>query len=370
MKALHVITGLGIGGAEQQLRLLLRQLPFRNDVVTLTNPGPVAQQLRRDGVHVTHLGMGGNRDLRALPRLTRLIAAGGYDLVHTHLYRACVYGRLAARLARVPSVATEHSLGQHQLEGRPLNRGNRGLYLMTERMGEATVAVSNTVADRLEHWGVPAQRIHVVPNGIDARHFRYSAERRLRARASLGIAEGTYVAGAVGRLVPGKRFDLLLQAAAQADDVHVLLVGDGPERQRLLELAAGLGCAERVHLPGEFTDARTDLSLADLLAAMDVFVSTSQEEAFGLAVLEALAAGLPVLHTTCPALEDLPASFTVGSQAVSGRPGELARELARRRDAGARRIAPPGAVAHYDIARSAALLMNLYEQTLRTSVRS
>ncbi|OSC62263.1 glycosyl transferase, partial [Streptomyces sp. 4F] len=150
MKALHIITGLGVGGAEQQLRLLLRHLPVDCDVVTLTNPGTVADGLRADGVEVVHLGMAGNRDLAALPRLTRLIRTGGYDLVHTHLYRACLYGRLAARLAGVRAVvATEHSLGDSQMEGRPLTPGVRALYLAGERLGSATVAVSPTVADRL-----------------------------------------------------------------------------------------------------------------------------------------------------------------------------------------------------------------------------
>ncbi|MRT44520.1 glycosyl transferase, partial [Xylella fastidiosa subsp. multiplex] len=81
-----IITGLGVGGAEQQLQLLLRHLPAQCDVVTLTNPGRVAAALSCDGVCVTHLGMRGNRDLGALPRLTRLIRTGGYDVVHTHLY--------------------------------------------------------------------------------------------------------------------------------------------------------------------------------------------------------------------------------------------------------------------------------------------
>ncbi|MFD7511058.1 glycosyltransferase, partial [Streptomyces sp. NPDC059853] len=85
-RALHVITGLGVGGAERQLRALLTRLPLPSDVVTLTNPGAVARELRADGVRVTHLGMTGNRDLGAVPRLARLIRRGGYDLVHTHLY--------------------------------------------------------------------------------------------------------------------------------------------------------------------------------------------------------------------------------------------------------------------------------------------
>lgn len=154
MRALHIITGLGAGGAEQQLRLLVRHLPGSHDVLTLTNPGQVADGLRRDGVRVAHLGMAGNRDTRALPRLVRFIRDGHYDLVHTHLYRACLYGRVAARMAGVRAVvATEHSLGQDQIEGRPLTTGVRTLYLAGERLGRATIAVSPAVAERLRRWG-------------------------------------------------------------------------------------------------------------------------------------------------------------------------------------------------------------------------
>lgn len=156
MRTLHVITGLGTGGAEQQLRLLLRHLPVHSDVVTLTNPGTVARGLTADGIRVVHLGMTGNRDLGALPRLTKFVRDGRYDLVHTHLYRACVYGRFAARLAGVRAVvATEHSLGERRMEGRPLSAGVRALYLAGERVGRATLAVSPSVAERLVRWGCP-----------------------------------------------------------------------------------------------------------------------------------------------------------------------------------------------------------------------
>ncbi len=157
MRALHIITGLGVGGAEQQLRLLLRHLPVDCDVVTLTNPGPVAEGLRADGVRVLHLGMAGNRDVGVLPRLVRVIRSGRYDLVHTHLYRACVYGPAgrADGWGVRAVVATEHSLGDSQMEGRALTQGVRALYLASERLGSATVAVSPTVADRLKRWGCP-----------------------------------------------------------------------------------------------------------------------------------------------------------------------------------------------------------------------
>ncbi|MEV4682637.1 glycosyltransferase [Streptomyces kurssanovii] len=365
MRVLHIITGLGVGGAEQQLRLLLRHLPAECDVVTLTNPGPVADGLRADGVSVTHLGMRSNTDLTALPRLAGLVRRGRYDLVHTHLYRACVYGRIAARLAGVrAAVATEHSLGGQEIEGRPLTRGTRALYLTTERLGAATVAVSPTVAGRLRDWGVPGPRIHVVPNGIDAARFRFDASGRRATRRRLGVPADAYVVGGVGRLVPGKRFDVLIEAVAALPDVRLLLAGDGPERDALHALAVRLRAADRIRLLGE-CDAD---GVAALLSAVDLFVSASREEAFGLAVVEALAAGLPVLHSTCPAVDDLPQADAPGATRLrDGGVRQLAEALRARTTAGPCRLPPPRAVGRYDIARGSSLLMDVYAHALDTA---
>ncbi|ALC25928.1 glycosyltransferase [Streptomyces sp. CFMR 7] len=370
MRALHIITGLGVGGAEQQLRLLLRHLPVECDVVTLTNPGPVADGLRSDGVRVVHLGMRGNRDLSAVGRLTRLIRDGRYDLVHTHLYRACVYGRIAARLAGVrAAVATEHSLGRAEIEGRPLTRGIRALYLSTERLGAATVAVSSTVAGRLRDWGVPAERIRLVPNGIDADRFRFDPDRRLAVRAALGIPEGAFVVGGVGRLVPGKRFDVAVRAVAALPGVWLLLAGDGPQAPALRALAARLGAADRIRLLGECgaEGGGPVPGVPALLSAVDTFVSTSREESFGLAAVEALAAGLPVLHDACPAIDDLSASHAPGATRIAGSPDELTAVLRQRIQACPDRRPPPRAVGHYDIRRSSERLMDVYAYALDTA---
>ncbi|MEC4020194.1 glycosyltransferase [Streptomyces sp. H27-D2] len=376
MRVLHIITGLAAGGAEQQLRLLLRHLPARCDVVTLTNPGAVAHGIRSDGIRVDHLKMGGNRDLSALPRLVRTIRSGRYDLVHTHLYRACVFGRTAARLAGVRAVlATEHSLGETRIEGRPLTPGTRALYLATERLGSGTVAVSATVADRLRAWGVPSGRIHLVPNGIDARNFRFDPAARTAARTRLGLPERAFVVGGVGRLVPGKRFDVLLRAVAGLPSARLLLVGDGPERAALRALADRLGVADRVQLLGERDGAVAAMSdgpaeIPGLLAAMDVLVSPSEEEAFGLAVIEALAAGLPVLHVTCPALDELPGADAPGARRVALDPAALTDALRELAAAGQGRLPVPAAVRRYDIARSADRLMALYERTAARRTRT
>lgn len=365
MRALHIITGLGVGGAEQQLRLLLRHLPVACDVVTLTNPGPVAEGLRADGVRVLHLGMAGNRDVGVLPRLVRVIRSGGYDLVHTHLYRACVYGRLAARMAGVRAVvATEHSLGDSQMEGRALTQGVRALYLASERLGSATVAVSPTVADRLKRWGVPAPRIEVVPNGIELDRFRFDPERRERTRRRLGLPDGAFVVGGVGRLAPGKRFDVLVRALARLpEDCWLLLVGGGPEEHVLRRTAHEAGVSGRVLFTGErpaVPDGTPGPDLPSLTSAMDLFASPSTEEAFGLAAVEALAAGLPVLHGSCPAIEDLPPDASAGARRVRGGPEEYARAIAEVRAAGPAPRTAAGAARHYSITRSSARLMDVY----------
>ncbi|WP_306332777.1 glycosyltransferase [Streptomyces sp. KL118A] len=371
MKVLHIITGLGVGGAEQQLRLLLRHLPTSCDVVALTNAGTVARGIAADGTRVTDLGMSGNRDVAALPRLVRLIRAGRYDVVHTHLYRACLYGRIAARLAGVRAVvATEHSLGDSQMEGRPLTAGVRALYLAGERLGRVTVAVSPAVGARLHRWGVPRQRIRVVPNGIEVERFRFDPAVRARTRQQLQLPEHAFVVGGVGRLASGKRFDVLLRAAALLpDDVVVVLVGSGPQESELRRLAHRLGLDGRVRFVGESTHesapeesaaAGGAPDLPSLLSAMDALASPSPEEAFGLALVEGLASGLPVLYASCPAVEGLDAAERAGAAYCPSDPDSFARALhGLRGDVPPHREAP-AAVRHYSISRSADQLMGVY----------
>ena len=355
MRVLHVITGLAAGGAEHQLRLLLRHRQTDAEVVTLTNPGSVAREIRNDGTPVHHLGMRGNRDLTALPRLVRLIRRGRFDLVHTHLYRACVYGRIAARLAGVRHVvATEHSLGDEHIEGRQLSSGVRRLYLATERLGQSTIAVSPTVARRLVAWGVPASRIDLIPNGIDATGFRFDPVHRARIRDQLAIAPERFVVGSVGRLVPGKQTGLMLSALEGVPGVTALVVGDGPQRQALAALARQLNV--EVIFTGETTNVPAHLW------AMDVLIATSAEETFGLSVIEALAAGLPVLYVECPALDDLPAGAVPGARRLPADARVIRQELAGLMLRGPQRLPPPAALDRYDIAEVAARTYEVYRR--------
>jgi glycosyltransferase involved in cell wall biosynthesis len=359
VKVLHVITGLGVGGAELQLRSLLRHTKNESDVVTLYNAGPVADMIQADGVCVRDLGMTRNSDLSALSRLYRLIRAGRYDVVHAHLYRSQIYGRLAAGLARTPVVlATEHSIGETTLERRRMTAGVRALYLATDLCSHATIAVSETVRDRLVRWGVPARKIWVIPNGLEFGRVAFDPGARARIRRELAIAQNCQVIGLLGRLAPNKRFDLVIEATAPllVDGRVLLVVGDGDDRERLEKTAARRGVTDRVVFAGERHD------VGAMLSAMDLFVAASAEETFGLSVVEALANGLPALYTTCPAL--------VGVETHQARqvPGEvdamrhhIAEQLAARR----RSQTPVEAVQQrYGMASVAAQVDSLYEQLL------
>ncbi|GAA2775855.1 glycosyltransferase [Saccharopolyspora taberi] len=329
MKVLHVITGLGVGGAELQLRSILQHTRHDADVVSLYNPGDVAAMIRDDGVRVRDLGMTSNTQVGAVLRLRDLIRDDRYDVVHTHLYRACVYGRLAARLAGTKTVvATEHSIGETHLERRRMTLGVRALYLGTDLCSDATIAVSDTVARRLVDWGVRPRKITVIPNGVDFGRVRFDPAARLRVRGEHGIPSNAFVAGVLGRLDANKRFHLVIDAIAPLLDqrTKLLVVGGGAERERLEALAEAHGVADHVVFAGERHD------VAAMLSAMDLFVASSEQETFGLSVLEALANGIPALYTTCPAMDGIstPRARQVAGDAEALR-AEIAREVAEGR---------------------------------------
>lgn len=303
MRVLHVITGLHAGGAEQQLASLVEHTRHDAEVVTMYSAGIMADRIRAQGVPVHDLDRPSQLDLRAVTDLVTLLRRRRYDVVHTHLYRACLYGRVAARIAGVPTVvATEHSLGDTQIEGRPTTWPVRRLYLATERLGDHTIAVSQAARRRLVGWGVPDHRISVIPNGLDLARYRFAEDARRRERDALGVTDEEIVIGAVGRLHPIKRLDWLLTAASgllRTTPARLVIVGGGECDAALRSRAAALGIDHRVNFLGERGD------VPSLLSALDVYAAPSAEETFGLAVVEALCSGLPAVVGACPAIDDL-----------------------------------------------------------------
>lgn len=359
MKVLHVITGLETGGAELQLSMLLRHTGNEADVVTLYNPGTVADRIRAGGTSVRDIGMHSNTEFGVLLRLWRIIRDGRYDVVHAHLYRAQVYARPAARLAGTPVVlTTEHSIGDTHIERRKMSAGVRALYLASELFSDATIAVSGVVRERLLRWGVPARKITVVANGLEISELAFDPQARRRVREQFGIGPDTYVIGALSRLDPNKRIDLIMAAAAPmlGSQCKLLVIGGGDDQARLTEAADRLGIAEHVIFGGLQTDVRA------MLAAFDLYVSASEQETFGLSTLEAMASGLPVLYTTCPALDGIQ---TEQARQVAGTAEALRAEMRKQLEAGPTPRLPDHRVfARYGMQSVAGQIDDVYRQAL------
>ncbi|MEO6996630.1 MAG: glycosyltransferase [Terracoccus sp.] len=302
LRVVQVITSLPTGGAERQLELLVGRTHEQTTTIALYDGGPVADSMRAAGHRVEVLGMQGWRRFVAPVRLARRLRRLRPDVVHVHLLAAQLWGIPAARLARVKVVvSSEHSLMHDTIEGRPHTRWLRRLYRLLEAMTTRTVAVSATTAQRLRDWGVPAGKIVVSDNGIDFAALELDASGRDALRRELGLTTDATVIGAVGRLDPVKRIDLVLHACAPLlrDGAALVVAGSGPLGPELQALSERLGVASAVHWLG----SRGDMTA--VLSAMDVLVSASADETFGMAVVEALGNGLPVTFVECPALEEL-----------------------------------------------------------------
>lgn len=371
LRVVHVTTTLTTGGAEQQIEHLVGHAVDDTSVICLYRLGAIGTAMVARGDDVTVLGMSGAAKATATLRLTRLLRAARPDVVHVHMLSAQLWGIPAARLARVPVVvSTEHSIMETTVEGRPKTELLRRLYLALASGASRTIAVSETTRDRLVDWGLDAGRITVIPNGVDLAALRFSPSVRAEVRAELGVDEGTVVVGAVGRLEPEKRLDVALRALAprlRAGRSLLLVVGEGRLRPELEALAAELGVGAAVRLLG----ARRDVPR--LLAAMDVLVSPSRDETFGLAVVEAVAAGLPVVYGQSPALDGLqptplsvrrlPAVAGTGSGRTEEQ--ELAGAVDVLLDTPAGRAAVPEALtASFSLEKLAARTATLYRELL------
>jgi glycosyltransferase involved in cell wall biosynthesis len=291
MHVFHVLSTSGLGGMERvalDLAEATRERGDRASVVALADEGPMAAELRAAGIPLVSLPRRGRGyDLRVVMRLRRLLQEQRADLVHTHNPLAMLYGAVAGRAAGCAVVHTKHGINP----GTPRQRAFRR---QVARLVDSYVAVSAATAivavDKRE---VDATKLRVIPNGIDLRRYDAQEGARERIRAELGIPEDAFVAGTVGRLAREKDQATLLRAtgALLGRDFHVVVAGDGPEAQPLRDAAAAMPNASSIHLLG----ARNDVPR--LMAAMDAFVLTSITEGLPLVILEAMAAGLPIVST-------------------------------------------------------------------------
>jgi glycosyltransferase involved in cell wall biosynthesis len=346
LRVLELLVSTDPGGGPAHVRELAARLPRDEFEVTVAGPGGGAYAGDLSIGHGGFVEVPANRlSLRALLAVRRLVRDRRIGLVHSHGKGAGLYGRLVARRAGIPAIHTFH--GIHYAGYGPL----AALYLAMERrlaaMSAAIVHVSESQAGEAGPLGLcPSGRTRVIDNGVDAARVRARLQPRSAARRALGLDAGDLVIGTIARFDPVKAVDALLTAFAQVlrerPLARLALVGDGSESARLRALARTLRIQDRVSFAGSLPEA------ARLLSALDVYASASRREGLPLALLEAMACGLPVVATCAPGHVDVVDDGGTGVlvppddvAALAQAMGDLLDDPARRAvlgDAGRRRV--------------------------------
>ena len=334
MRILHLITTLGVGGAEKHLLILTRGQVARGHevrVAYLKGEGELTRDFEAQGVGVVKL-QGGGGALGRLPKLGELLAARGQlrrllrewrpDVLHTHLLKADTLGALSARAGGVRALVASKHNDERALLSAPVSLVHGWLSRRVAR----TICLSDHVARFVEQHGrVPRGRIRRVYYGVDPDALQ-PRRTRTAVRAELGLPPDAPVLVCVGRLAPQKDHPTLLAALALLPPEVVLLVvgGDpfGDGATRLAARARELGVSDRVR----FLGIRHDVP--DLLGASDLFVLPSLWEGLGLVFLEAMAVSLPTVATNVSAIPEVVPDGVGGWLVPPGRPDELARAIA------------------------------------------
>lgn len=302
-RILHIITRLDRGGSTTETLVTAAGLPgvFRPSLIYgRTHDWPALPAGIREKVEMIEVpelvrDPAPLKDLRALLKLHRLIRRGKFDLVHTHTSKAGILGRVAARLAGVPRIVhTPHGHIFTGYYGRALTR----LFILLERWAatftDRIIALTDQeIRDHLERGiGRPEQFVSI-PSGIEVDALDRAPGQVEAVRAALGLAPDARLIGSVGRLEPvkGHRFllDALRDLAPRFPDLHLALVGDGELLPELRAQAGRSGLADRVLFLGWRND------VPRLLPAFHLFVLPSENEGMGRALVEAMAAGLPIV---------------------------------------------------------------------------
>jgi L-malate glycosyltransferase len=291
LRILHISSARSLGGGERHLADLADALARRgHEVYAALRPrSPLAAELTAiPAENIFAVSLRNALDVRSAHALARFVRARRIEVVHAHVARDYPLAAMAAwRNRRAKLVVTRHVLFR-------LNR----LHALTLSRASRVIAVSRAVERSLLAQKIlPPRKVTVIPNGIDFRRFDACAAAfdREEFRRRLKIAPGSLLIGTVGELKRQKgQEDFLRAAALVARDeasAHFVIAGGGERRAALEQLAAELRLQNRVSFTGRVDE------VAPLLCALDVYVSASHTESFGLAIVEAMAAGLPVVTT-------------------------------------------------------------------------
>ena len=312
----------GIGGCEQHLLALLPALRKRGvDARFLSlDAGKDAARFHRalDEQEIPWRRVPCGVDVSPLlaARVVRASRAERPDLVHTHMVHADAYGSFAAHALRAPFVSTRHNDDRYLLG--PFRYVDRALMHDVKRI----VAISDAVRAFHIRSGLPAEKLVTIHYGLDEAPARSSEVTPRDA----GVPDGVPLVLAVGRLIEQKDHPTLLRAFARVresqPEARLAILGWGPLEQATRELASALGLEGSVHLPGR-------IEPRDWLARADVFAHTSRWEGFGIALLEAMLSGLPVVATGVSAIPEIVIDGATGYLSAPGDADAIARRLSQ-----------------------------------------
>lgn len=371
-RVVFLIDSLGWGGAE---RLLLQYLPHLRsegfDPVVCSmherSGNPVAEEIGRLGIPVETVPVERLRDLTALPRLVRYLRGRGADVVHTQLEFADGLGSVAARIARLPSISTLHTMSDSPRWSRPWLRNRLG-DLALGGLATAIIAVSDEARRHYEiHRPYPRRKLVTLRNGIDLARFEAAAGDGADVRRELGIAPEARVVATVAVLRRDKGIQHMIGALPAivegAPEVVYLVVGDGRHRAALEAAAAQAGVAGRVVFAGSRTD------VPRVLAACDVFALPTLQDALPTVLAEAAAAGVPIVASRVGGVPEMCLDGRNGLLVDPGDEAGLAAAVLRvlREPGLAARMGAQGeevAAERYDIRTQAARLCDLYRAAI------
>ncbi len=326
MKICYLVYSFYLSGAENLVYSLTAKLASRYQVIVGSlydaqnerEGVKIIGDLERVGVRTFQVGkQKGKGRIKAIWKLARILHAERVDILHTHTLLPNFYGHLAGWLAQVPvRIATLHSGGNDWTDKRCYWMEYVIRHLTTQYIAVSAIPASDYRAT----FGENEQMI-VIPNGVDINRFQNVRINRDDKRRSLGLSRSDNVLINVGRICEAKGQEQLVEVMGlvvrQFPNTHLLIVGDSKSQPelvaRLLQLIRQLQLDHQVHILGSRTD------IPELLAVSDVFVFSSLHEAHPVALLEATAAGLPVVASKIPAIQEI---FEDGKEVLLVPPGD------------------------------------------------
>lgn len=321
MKVLHIHKITGVSGSERHLLTLLPALRARGvdarflglDVAGTDAPR-FYEELRAAGVPFGHVRCRFDVDPRLAAGVIRAVRQARPDLLHTHLVHGDVYGSIASMATRVPVVSSRHNDDRYLLG--PFRYVDR----MFARPALRIIAISDAVHRFLVAAGLPAERVITIHYGLDA----VPGPRSEVQPRDVGIEDGAPLVLAIGRLIEQKDHTTLLRSFARVHEKHpdavLAILGSGPLADETRVLVQELGLEECVRLPGR-------VEIRDWLARADVFVHTSRWEGFGIVLLEAMLAALPIVATRVSAVPEIVADGVTGTLLEPGDVAGIATAL-------------------------------------------